>query len=69
MTDGPKTDSERIAAICLLFPDDPQHAVDLATVACAAAVLTAGVDEDAAVDGLRTALESMRDNGFGQERH
>lgn len=69
MAEGPKTDSETIAALCLMLPDDPMRAVDIATVACAASVLMAGVDDETAVIGLKVALAEMRDGGFGQERH
>lgn len=69
MTDRPKSDSERLAAMCLLLPDDPKRGVDIATVACAAAVLTAGVDDETALLGLQVALTEMREGGFGQERH
>lgn len=69
MSEGPETNAERLAAICLLLPDDPDRALNLATVACAAAVLMAGVDDDTALHGLRAALDSMRDGGYGEERH
>lgn len=62
----PKNSRETVTAICELLPDDPEAAVSVATVACAAAAITAGLDDEATVDGLRAALESMRGTGFGE---
>ena len=61
----PKSATETVTAICELLPDDPKSAVNMATVACAAVAITAGLDDEATVDGLRAALESMRGTGFG----
>ncbi|MDX0218580.1 hypothetical protein GOC40_11315 [Sinorhizobium meliloti] len=64
MDGGPKSSTKTVTAICALLPDDPEAAVSVVTVACAAAALTAGLDDEATVDGLRAALVSMRANGF-----
>jgi hypothetical protein len=63
------TDAERIAAMCLQLPDDPDAAVNLALVACATVVLQAGEKDEAAVDGLRAALGVLRDVGLGEAKH
>ncbi|WP_457812130.1 hypothetical protein [Sinorhizobium meliloti] len=57
--------TKTVTAICELLPDDPETAVSVVTVACAAAAITAGLDDEATVDGLRAALVSMRGNGLG----
>lgn len=69
MDERSKTDAERIAAMCLHLPDDPNAAVSLALVACATVVIRAGEEDDAALDGLRAALESLRDTGLGEAKH
>jgi len=69
MVDRPKTDAERIAAMCLQLPDDPGAAVNLALVACATVVIQAGEEDEAALDGLRTALDVLRVAGFGEAKH
>ncbi|RVL02469.1 hypothetical protein [Sinorhizobium meliloti] len=61
----PKNSTKTVTAICALLPDDPKAAVSVVTVACAAAAITAGLDDEATVHGLRAALISMRENGFG----
>ncbi|MDX0870354.1 hypothetical protein GOE00_27150 [Sinorhizobium medicae] len=61
----PKNSTMTVTAICALLPDDPEAAVSVVTVACAAAAITAGLDDEATVRGLRAALISMRENGFG----
>ncbi|MDE3789608.1 hypothetical protein I7G86_02980 [Sinorhizobium meliloti] len=64
MDGGPENSTKTVTAICALLPDDPEAAVSVVTVACAAAAITAGLDDEATVDGLRAALVSMRRNGF-----
>ena len=64
MDGEPENPTKTVTAICALLPDDPESAVSVVTVACAAAAITAGLDDEATVDGLRAALESMRENGF-----
>ncbi|MDX0443666.1 hypothetical protein GOD94_19055 [Sinorhizobium medicae] len=61
----PKNSTMTVTAICALLPDDPEAAVSVVTVACAAAAITAGLDDEATVRGLRAALISMRGNGLG----
>lgn len=61
----PKNSTMTVTAICALLPDDPEAAVSVVTVACAAAAITAGLDDEATVRGLRAALISMRGTGFG----
>ncbi|MQV37522.1 hypothetical protein [Sinorhizobium meliloti] len=65
MDGEPENPTKTVTAICALLPDDPEAAVSVVTVACAAAAITAGLDDEATVDGLRAALVSMRGNGFG----
>ncbi|PND22882.1 hypothetical protein CN934_03495 [Ensifer sp. MMN_5] len=64
MDGGPENPTKTVTAICALLPDDPEAAVSVVTVACAAAAITAGLDDEATVDGLRAALVSMRGSGF-----
>ncbi|MDW9773043.1 hypothetical protein GOA89_14895 [Sinorhizobium meliloti] len=64
MAGKPENSTKTVTAICALLPDDPEAAVSVVTVACAAAAITAGLDDEATVDGLRAALVSMRGNGF-----
>lgn len=61
--------SEAIAAICQMLPDDEDEAINLITVACAAAWLTAGYDDGDAAAALLAALGSLRENGFLEELH
>ncbi|MDW9398650.1 hypothetical protein GOB45_17680 [Sinorhizobium meliloti] len=65
MDGEPENPTKTVTAICALLPDDPEAAVNVVTVACAAAAITAGLDDESTVDGLRAALVSMRGNGFG----
>lgn len=66
MDGGPENPTTKtVTAICALLPDDPEAAVSVVTVACAVAAITAGLDDESTVDGLRAALESMRGNGLG----
>jgi hypothetical protein len=65
MDGKPENPTKTVNAICALLPDDPESAVSVVTVACAAAAITAGLDDEATVDGLRAALETMRGAGFG----
>ncbi|WP_018012519.1 hypothetical protein [Sinorhizobium medicae] len=65
MDGKPENPTKAVTAICALLPDDPEAAVSVVTVACAAAAITAGLDDESTVDGLRAALESMRGNGLG----
>lgn len=69
MDGGPENSTKTVTAICALLPDDPEAAVSVVTVACAAAAITAGLDDEATVDGLRAALVSMRGNGFVNIAH
>ncbi|MDW9573410.1 hypothetical protein GOA73_08475 [Sinorhizobium meliloti] len=64
MDGAPKNATKTVTAICALLPDDPEAAVSVVTVACAAAAITAGLDDEATVDGLRAALVTMRGNGY-----
>ncbi|MDX0028696.1 hypothetical protein FB009_12470 [Sinorhizobium medicae] len=64
MDGEPENPTKTVTAICALLPDDPEMAVSVVTVACAAAAITAGLDDEATVDGLRAALVSMRGNDF-----
>ncbi|MHC2353796.1 hypothetical protein ACVMB3_003305 [Sinorhizobium meliloti] len=64
MDGKPENPTKTVTAICALLPDDPEAAVSVVTVACAAAAITAGLDDETTVDGLRAALVSMRGNRF-----
>ncbi|RVG28034.1 hypothetical protein [Sinorhizobium meliloti] len=66
MDGEPMNATKTVSAICALMPDDPQAAVNLAMVACAALAIKAGLDDESTVDGLRAALVSMRGNGFAE---
>jgi hypothetical protein len=65
----PKSNAEIVAAMCLHLPDDPDAAVNIALVACATVVIQAGESDEAAIDGLRSALGSLRETGLGEAKH
>jgi hypothetical protein len=69
MDDRPKSNAEIVAAMCLHLPDHPAAAFNLALVACATVVIRAGESDEAAVDGLRAALGSLRETGLGEAKH
>lgn len=64
-TDCTKDPVEAVMLICRLLPGGRQEASDAAMVICAMAAISAGLDDETAIGGLRAALESLRGTAFG----
>ncbi|OHV85934.1 hypothetical protein [Ensifer sp. LCM 4579] len=64
-TDCKPTDPvEAVMLICRMLPGNRQEASDAAMVICAMAAISAGLDDETAIGGLRAALESLRGSAF-----
>lgn len=64
-----KAEQETVDAIFALLPKEPEDAFGVSIAISAATCIDAGVNDEDAVHGLRTALKSLRRRGAGERRH